>query len=70
MAHQSVEEQEEEAEEEFLFFWGHSKTSGYKAVFSNWYPAAFKDSDGVVYSSTEQYMMYKVASFYNGFYWL
>lgn len=33
--------------------------------FSNWYPAKFKDSDGVEYNCTEQYFMAKKALLFN-----
>lgn len=36
-----------------IYFWGD--------IYSQWYPCEFKDSDGRLYSSSEQYMMYKKA---------
>lgn len=31
----------------FLFFWGHDTAKcGFKACFSNWFPAAFVDANG------------------------
>lgn len=38
---------------DYEFFWQS------KSPFSNWYPCTFIDLDGVKYSSTEQYVMYK-----------
>ena len=43
---------------EFLFFWGHTAAPGKvtKACLSQWFPCQFT-VDGVLYHTTEQYMM-------------
>ncbi len=49
---------------DFLFFWGHRERKDGKigkGVLSQWWPADFKDEEGVKFSSAEQYMMYKKA---------
>lgn len=33
--------------------------------FSNWHPATFTDKDGITYTCSEQYMMYKKAMLFN-----
>jgi len=48
--------------EKFVFFWSPDKKNyGDKAVFSNWYPSKFKDSEGIEYAHVEQYMMHEKA---------
>ncbi len=43
---------------EFVFFWKHTEEPGKigKTCLSQWYPCEF-DADGVIYRTTEQYMM-------------
>ena len=45
--------------EQFEFFWKSS------SPFSNFFKCSFVDLNGVVYSSTEQYVMYKKAILFN-----
>lgn len=47
-----------------LYFYGHTNKSGPKKVLSNWYPACFKDHEGIVYHNTEQYMMAEKAKLF------
>lgn len=49
--------------EKFTFFFGHRKSMGDLAVFSNWYPAKFKE-ENVQYENSEQYMMAKKAELF------
>jgi hypothetical protein len=48
--------------ENFVLFYGYNrKKHGDKAVFSNFYPASFQNSDGQKFLHTEQYMMWRKA---------
>lgn len=44
---------------DFVFFFGHSSTNPFGCL-SNWYPSKFT-KDGIDFSNTEQYMMYRKA---------
>lgn len=50
--------------EDYLFFYGHTKSSGPKRCLSNWYPTEFYEND-IKFSNSEQYMMYKKAILFN-----
>lgn len=51
---------------QYLFFWGHTiQKCGPKAYLSNWYPANFVNEEGVSFSSSEQYMMWRKALLFN-----
>lgn len=52
-----------ESKEKFTFFFGHDIKYGDHAVFSNWYPACFKENN-VSYCNSEQYMMAKKAELF------
>lgn len=51
---------------EFLFFWGHTEKENIvtKACLSQWYPCEF-EIDGVIYFTTEQFMMAQKAILFN-----
>lgn len=50
---------------DFLFFWGDNrKRLGDRAVFSQFYPAAFH-SDGLMFPSAEHWMMYQKAMLFD-----
>lgn len=44
---------------DYLFFYGHTALDSKigKECLSQWYPCSFKDEEGVLYCSAEQYMM-------------
>ena len=46
-----------------IYFWKPIKTSDH-GCFSNWWFCKFKDSNGVLYHNTEQYMMAKKAELF------
>lgn len=49
------------ADSEYLFFYGHSKTTPY-GCFSQWYPSPFEDEErlpGHVFPTAEHYMMWR-----------
>ena len=60
-----LQEKSNWTKDDFIFFWGHHKTSGInKGCFSQWWPCTFI-VNGVTYNCAEQYMMASKARLFN-----
>jgi ribA/ribD-fused uncharacterized protein len=60
-----LQEKSDWTKDDFIFFWGHHKTSGInKGCFSQWWPCNFM-VNGIGYNFAEQYMMAEKARLFN-----
>ena len=60
-----LQEKSDWTKDDFIFFWGHNKTSGInKGCFSQWWPCVFV-LNGITYNCAEQYMMASKARLFN-----
>lgn len=60
-----LQEKSDWTKDDFVFFWGHHKTSGInKGCFSQWWPCTFKVYEET-YNSAEQFMMASKARLFN-----